>query len=269
MTYSQCQNPILIRFLIVGCSLAFGSWHTIAHSHGQSSSRVQSSDDQPMPIRLKAMLNATPFNQNSPEMKLGLRDGRVQQIHDRIELLKTIIDEERQAAAEKSMSRELPKQPVQKINSPSPAPASGAAVGKQVVEQVEPKFVPSIDTGKLSSALPDFTAKPVDAVELAYSLYMTGNYSTAVKNLKAALNDKNTPAETAWINCVMGCCYRMQQKLDESEQLFRKTASQKSGAGISGKYARWQLGHIERRRSATEAMRDIETELKLYVQEAP
>lgn len=272
MNNSQFKNLTLIRFAIVGCSLVFGSWHTT--SHGQSSSREPGSDRKPMPDRLKAMLDDSARPElNQPDVSLRYKEERVQQIHDRIQLLKSIIDQERQAAVKKPMGLERPMKSLEKnqplSSTPSAAPAMDKPMNKSMEEQMEPTFVPSIDTEKLATTLPDLTDKPVDAVELAYSLYMTGNYSTAIKNLQAAQQEKPTPAEAAWINCVMGCCYRMQRKLDDSERLFRKTANQKADAGISAKYASWQLRYIEGRRSAIEAMRNLEAELQPHVQEAP
>jgi len=225
MNNSQFKNLTLIRFAIVGCSLVFGSWHTT--SHGQSSSREPGSDRKPMPDRLKAMLDDSARPElNQPDVSLRYKEERVQQIHDRIQLLKSIIDQERQAAVKKK------NQPLS--STPSAAPAMDKPMNKSMEEQMEPTFVPSIDTEKLATTLPDLTDKPVDAVELAYSLYMTGNYSTAIKNLQAALQE-----------------------------------NQKADAGISAKYASWQLRYIEGRRSAIEAMRNLEAELQPHVQEAP
>jgi len=242
MNNSQFKNLTLIRFAIVGCSLVFGSWHTT--SHGQSSSREPGSDRKPMPDRLKAMLDDSARPElNQPDVSLRYKEERVQQIHDRIQLLKSIIDQERQAAVKKPMGLERPMKSLEKnqplSSTPSAAPAMDKPMNKSMEEQMEPTFVPSIDTEKLATTLPDLTDKPVDAVELA------------------------------WINCVMGCCYRMQRKLDDSERLFRKTANQKADAGISAKYASWQLRYIEGRRSAIEAMRNLEAELQPHVQEAP
>ena len=267
MTNGQSKNLLLVRLLIVGCSLILSSWYTIDCSYGQSSSREQTDDHQPMSDKMKTVLELTPPVTSLPEVKPAAKAGRIRQIHERIDLLKSIIEQDRKNTATKPMHRELPMKSIEKTNSPNQAPVNKSSMTMN--ESAEPKFVPSIDTDKLSATLPNVTDKPLDAVELAYSLYMTGNYSTAIKNLQAALKQEHTPDEAAWMNCLMGCCYRMQQKFDESEQLFRKSANQKSGAGISAKYSNWKLQYIESRKSAIQALRDIDTELKPYIQEAP
>ena len=266
MTKRHHQNLTLIRTIIVGFGLAFISQHSIGSCFGQSSSHGQG-DGQPMPGQFEPALRSTQVEFSSPQMRPKLKPSRVQQIHDRIHLLKSIIEAERKAAMINSSDNKPPIKPISKVSSPSQAPESPAAADDQTATLEPPKFVPSISADELTATLPDVTADPLDAGELAFSLYMTGNYSTAIKNLQVASKQEHTPGEAVWINCLMGCCYQMQQKFDDAERMFRKAAKQKSDAEIYWKYSSWKLQYIGKRRGAIHAMQVVDAELKQYAQE--
>lgn len=231
-------------------------------------------------------------------LRAELGEDRIRSIYDRIDLLKKVI-------AQKKVERELSRDaeassapiagspplgpPLEGMPTPdsSPAsegsPASDSSSSKAAVEVKDPttdasggqtseEVVGSEVATQGPIAKPMSSAgtlvfnEPVDQWELANSLYMTGNFESAIKNYRAALATGSlTPQESAWVRCLIGCCQRQAGDAVAAETIFREVANEKTGA-YPVDFARWRLKQISQRVETERAFESVESEIDQFLE---
>ncbi len=212
---------------------------------------------------------------------------RIKSINERIELLKRLVDNERlsaQQAAEKAAQQAATKPTLTEIAKPieSPDPTSPAAdprptkqqaleaeLREETPSEAQAEFKPSLPIGtvqQLTSGT-QVIGGPVDSFELGNSLFLTGNYEAAIKSYKDQLSKSTAPNDKDWISCLIGCCYRMQDKSKEAETIFRTVANSKQGNPYATDYAKWSLTYLDKRMVAKTEYKTIEQEINSILKE--
>jgi TolA-binding protein len=223
---------------------------------------VSTSDMLGVQSKAIAKIKGLPASSTTKGSPAVIDTNRIKLINDRIQLLKSLIDEENTAAEEQAISRRP------RLDSEPKAPQPPAQVRQDQTTPPE-KFVPSIDPNSPVADVPgqQVVTEPVNTLELGYSLYMTGNYSAANRNFQTLLDQKLSPDETAWVHCLLGCGYRIQRDYYKAEKMYRKAGSEKKASPFTTKYANWGLRYIESRQDAIQSMKVVSTELDKLIEE--
>ena len=79
------------------------------------------------------------------------------------------------------------------------------------------------------------------------------------KSYEAGLADA-TGEEKAWLQCFIGCCYRLEGDFEKAETTFRELTNRQTRTH-AGEYAKWCLGYLEKRRNSIEQYNLIEAEI--------
>ena len=187
----------------------------------------------------------------------GFEQERVKSINDRIKLLKSILDEEK---------NRQPVEPSPPPMSPQMDPPSQESTPVMLPQETaQPPKVQDVTQQALIAS--DVATSTINSFELGYSLFMTGNFKAARSNFQALLKERQPPEETAWLNCFIGCCDRLQQDFDQAEIQFRNTVDEKHAPDVTAKYADWNLQYIAQRKQSIEAMKDISMQLEQILKE--
>jgi hypothetical protein len=184
---------------------------------------------------------------------------RINSINNQISLIKELVAKEqeqaRRAAAEEAKQAQLKKleeakaarllaAPEIMTNSPEPDPATSK---------------PNPPEASADSGTP-VVAQPINPLKLANSLFRTGNIEASRKSYTAGLADA-TPEEKVWLQCLIGCCYRLEGNFAKAESTFRDVTNQREGS-YAVDYAKWSLEYLDQRRNSTEKFVAIESEIE-------
>ena len=205
---------------------------------------------------------------------------RINSINERIELLKRLVENERIAAqklADKARAisaaeAEAKSAPLPPVNTaPLPAPAmTPDPRPTEPAEAPEEQFQPSLPMESIESPATSGTqilGGPIDSFELGNSLFLTGNYTAAIKSYQDELKKDITASDKDWLRCLIGICYRSQANLEDAEKTFREVTRKKQGNPFAEDYAKWSLSYVEKRRIANVDFQTIEQEINSILSE--
>lgn len=195
----------------------------------------------------------------SPQFDFRQRNrGRINSINERINLIQQLIEEEKAAAARaKELAAAQATIEANKLNPESQAIAEDESVQESGdTDKATPNSQRHDSTGIL------IFSEPVNPLELANSLFLTGNYSAARKQFESQLRNQqqqHTAEEKAWLQCLIGCCFRLESDFEPAETMFRSsTKNQKSAFAFN--HSKWSLSYIQQRRKRAEEFESIEQE---------
>ena len=216
---------------------------------------------------------------DSPKLQFDQPRGneRVQSIHQRIHLLKEIL-ERQQAVAEANRqkaseinSRNEPaiaptSVPVAELNGPESNSNDKPISTLQQIEMIQPPAVEQEIELPPTNSLPggiQILSHPVNSFELANSLFATGSYAQALKSYEALLQEKDVSEhDRSWLLCLTASCYRIQGDLSKAESLYRDLISTKEQS-YPADYSKWFLDHLTVKKQMLEELRLLDTELDI------
>jgi len=204
----------------------------------------------------------------APTSRGQVTDERINSIHDRISLIKKIVEQEklrekaeleRQAQAKKDVVDQMNAKPIQAPESETSAqpsdltkkPDNDSAGTNEPVQDAQTELTPTSGT--------PIAAKPLNPFKLANSLFRTGNIEASRKSYEAGLADA-LPDDRAWLQCFIGCCYRLEGNYDKSESTFRDLVN-RGGQSYAVEYGKWCLDYLETRRNSKIQFQAIEADI--------
>jgi hypothetical protein len=107
----------------------------------------------------------------------------------------------------------------------------------------------------------------VDPLELANSLFQTGNYDLALKTYLAIADKVDKPQDAIWTDYFVASCHRILGDLPAAEKGYRALVeSRRPTRPVEA--ARWWLDNVERRKSIAATLNDLDASLKAVSGEA-
>lgn len=215
-----------------------------------------------------------PFNR-VPTPQSNFNNDRVNSIHDRIKLIKRLMEEEKAAAAPVKPTLMTPSStnPPPGIDTTNPPPSPTNPI-QTAIETGNSEANSATDPATELTSIPrpeasgtPITAKPINSFELGNSLFLTGNLVASRKSYQARLKDAQTPEEDAWLRCLIGCCYRLEGDLANAELMYREVTQHKLQS-YPVEYAQWGLQYVEQKRKTREQYQIIESELESMLKES-
>lgn len=184
---------------------------------------------------------------------------RLNKINNRLEVFRGMIEREQQALiqpAELRPGSNAGSDPTAAVtNNPPPEVSSGTS---QPTESFQPSLPPP--TSGFPSGKPVLT-EPVNPLELGNSLFMTGNFNSAIKSYQRVLDNSKDRSERAWLRLMIACSQRLLGDLDQAESLFREVTNQRDAGQFASAHARWNLKLIEKRRAANAELKQLQDQL--------
>ncbi|HMO14447.1 MAG TPA: hypothetical protein PKD64_07095 [Pirellulaceae bacterium] len=228
---------------------------------------------------------ATPRTLGSPvfpqdttqEQRLSEREARIKAIEQRIELIREIIaknqaelrdrpteDPERQAEETPSTTTPTPTQPDSRESSKE----NIASTDFNNTEQAQPatnKTEPEpVMTAQSKTNAVVVVSSPVNSLELANSLFLTGHYAQALKSYEALLSDDANNLDRDWLRLLAANGYRIRREIPKAERLYREVTSSKN-IGYPTDHAKWYLDHLSRRKLIDADFEMIDAELHPFM----
>lgn len=267
------------------CALAGGEQVVAQTTAGQTQSRGPIAEDL-----LKSLQEFRKLQNSMPELSLPSANAnpaadpyeqRLRSIQQRMELIRNLVQQKEQAEATRQQG--------------ATASAAGGSAGTVTEAQAADSHPPATDTGEHSAGnhahpqppdfpLPDLhaasagetTGEPVsatpkflgetvvpaavDPLELANSLFQTGNYELALKTYLAVIEKVERPQDALWTEYFIASCQRILGDLPGAEKGYRNLVeSRRPVRPVEA--ARWWLDNVERRKNITETIGQIDAYL--------
>jgi len=106
----------------------------------------------------------------------------------------------------------------------------------------------------------------VDPLELANSLFQTGNYDLALKTYLAVADKLDKPQDVIWTDYFIASCQRILGDLPAAEKGYRTLVeSRRPTRPVEA--ARWWLDNVERRKSIASTLNELDASLKTVSEE--
>lgn len=213
----------------------------------------------------------------SPKSTNAFDQERVKSINDRIKLIKRLMDRRQNKTAGTdtipmpmadnnvmtSKGPDVPRKEFDPLANRGELPAE--ANWNKSDSPIEADQPSTVETMKVMGT--PVTAKPIDSFELGNSLFLTGNLKAARKSYESRLETAVSPDEEAWLQCLIGSCYRLEGDLVNAETMYREVVRKKDDS-YPVQYARWCLQYVEQKRKLTEQYGMIEAEIQHILTEA-
>ena len=243
--------------------------------------------------QLKLHVSGGPQNSTVPrdDTKPVLRTGggrtknhepvNVDALQQRIELLKSIMAKKQLAAqAARASSETLPPASTNPVNLQNgQAPDAALNSRSLAIPETHDEFpMPALEShqpetvdGNQSTAPipngPEFVGQSVvptaiDPLELANSLFATGNFELALKTYQAAIKRANDPHDVLWTDYFIASCQRIRGDVSQAEVGYRNLAATKRPT-YPVATAQWWLTHLERRKGFQTTLSEIDSQLKV------
>jgi hypothetical protein len=264
ITIPQFLSFKLLRIVIIGIAVSFQ-----VASENDVLGQTQDVEKLTQPLSESSNRDAT-INRTNELKELAeqrsrpaLDPGRVKSINDRIQLLTSLLDEDKTSS--KTKSNEPPKSTAPEVGLES-APSNAESTPTDSSASQNNDWNANNSSNLVQSMNPKITlvgakiSEPINTLELGYSLYMTRNYEAAEKNFVQLLAPKIESSEAAWLHCMIGCCRSLQSQFTASDESFRKCIDQRNAPQFMVKYCEWKIGHLNGRSKAIQALNDIKTE---------
>jgi hypothetical protein len=198
-----------------------------------------------------------------------------------MELIRSLVQQKQEAEAAKQRSAaaaDAGTQPAADVTSASGTGAEQSADGKQVTP-APPEFpLPDLQAGpeavnpkEQASTPPKYLGQTVvpsavDPLELANSLFQTGNYELALKTYLAVADKLDKPQDALWTEYFIASCRRILGDLPNAEKGYRGLVeSRRPTRPVEA--ARWWLENVERRKNIESTINQIDSYLQGVTQE--
>ncbi len=216
-------------------------------------------------------------------------EARIESIHERIFLIRKLIDQKKTKTTPhmRDASSELPTEsamvedsssnpefndsrskhvrPEESLTASNPASPIGSSSLQADPDQPQTVSTePSVDDA--SDWGTRIATEPVDSIELASSLFMTGNYEGAKKTCQARLRSEVDPDLEAWLRCMIGCCERIMGDYANAEASFRDITNNRPES-YPVDYARWNLGYIRQRQEMQQQFENVTSSMDAIIKE--
>ncbi len=275
------------RLLCLACLAAFaGNLPVVAQTAGgQTQSRGPIAEDL-----LKSLQEFRKLQNGMPELNLPSANAnpgedpyeqRLRSIQQRMELIRNLVQQREQAEAARQSGGGEPAaghsmEPAEGHHTAEPhLPAAGAGEHPENQHSVpRPPDFPLPDlhadsadetSGAGTSVAPKYLGETVvpaavDPLELANSLFQTGNYELALKTYLAVIEKVDRQQDALWTEYFIASCQRILGDLPNAEKGYRNLVeSRRPVRPVEA--ARWWLDNVERRKSITETIGQIDAYL--------
>lgn len=248
---------------------------------------------------LKSLQEFRNLQKAAPDLKLPSANSvpgedphqqRLRSIQQRMELIRTLV-QERQAAedAQRRASQQATiMSPVDSADHAASAhsveghaehhaavgAADSHAAGTAPPDFPLPDLVPSSEAAgaaPISGQGPKYIGEAVvpsavDPLELANSLFQTGNYALALKTYLAVAEKLDKPQDAIWTDYFIASCHRILGNLPAAEKGYRGLVeSRRPTRPVEA--ARWWLDNVERRKSIAATLGELDSSLNTVSQE--
>jgi tetratricopeptide (TPR) repeat protein len=216
---------------------------------------------------------------------------RLRSIQQRMELIRSLV-QQRQAAEEQAKlnaaqnpapsgnqatigDTAASQGEVPQPNAAQPSEQASAAAGVATPPEFPlPELVPNSEAANSdaeASKAPKFIGETVvpsavDPLELANSLFQTGNYDLALKTYLAVADKVDKPQDALWTDYFVASCYRILGDLPTAEKGYRSLVESRRPTRPV-EVARWWLDNVERRKSIAATLNDLDASLKAVSEE--
>lgn len=211
---------------------------------------------------------------------------RLRSIQQRMDLIRNLVQQKqeaeaaRQRAAAGSAGAVVADQP-----QPADLPANGnveapaAAAAQPTTPAAPPEFpLPELRPGAAAADPSEPVSTPpkylgqtvvpaaVDPLELANSLFQTGNYELALKTYLAVADQLDKPQDALWTEYFIASCRRILGDLPNAEKGYRGLVeSRRPTRPVEA--ARWWLDNVERRKNLELTIKQMDSYLQGVSQE--
>ena len=160
----------------------------------------------------------------TPLVDASLGTEKTKDIYERIELLKRVYEQKKNAAAKDSTNLIPPNSTPPTISPPAPsvvnnlrnlqAPAE-IPIAERTAFEIQENF-------EADQVLP----QPVDPFELGNSLYQTDRIQAALETYASIDGSTITAAEAVWVDFMIASCHRRLGNWDDARSIYREVANQ-------------------------------------------
>ncbi|MFO0261009.1 MAG: hypothetical protein ACK53V_05230 [Planctomycetota bacterium] len=206
---------------------------------------------------------------------------RLRSIQQRLELIRTLVQQRQEAEASKKQSTsraDSGSPPAPKANTTAPGKEEPKPEAKPAA-QPQPEFpLPELGPGPEATATEKPASTPpkylgqtvvpaaVDPLELANSLFQTGNYELALKTYLAVADSLDKPQDALWTEYFIASCRRILGDLPNAEKGYRGLVeSRRPTRPVEA--ARWWLDNVERRKNIETTITQIDSYLQAVSKE--
>jgi tetratricopeptide (TPR) repeat protein len=203
------------------------------------------------------------------------QDVRVQAIEQRIGIIKEIMARKQKAAEEAAAAAAASRASVDSAEQTQPtdsAETKGAGLSKPALAPAEnqgretrnsqpmrndaDKRLPSSPLEEL-----EISTSPLNSMELANSLFITGHYSQALKGYQSLLNNQTHQLDRDWLRCLAANCHRVLGQVSQAERLYRDVVASKQNS-YPADHSKWYLDHLTRRKQLQTQLQAMHAELE-------
>ena len=278
------QNTLLGRFsfvlAVVGLEIMFG-----VASFAQTEQRASNSNPirPPSSNRLQEVAKKTEDEKNdriilldNPDAKTIQQSERIRSIQKTLQLLEQRLDEANSVSEEASTLPRIPSSlPNANLNSATgqlenlqPAPISAQPAKLENTAAPEAPQ-PTIEQFQFSKEL----SVPVDALELANSLFHSGNISDALSKYEYHIENNSIAADRdLWTKCMLANCNRIEGNISEAEAIYRDIVNQKEVKypepelePYPVKSSSWYLEYLSKHRAHKETFEQLTEEIETLI----
>lgn len=144
----------------------------------------------------------------------------------------------------------LPKQDMLMVDSPPPAIPKAADDQKMEKEIAATRIIP----------------KPINTLEMATSIYLTGNYAAAKEAFDKVDDSQLTAEDTVWLNAMKAACLRRLKMNEDANGFYREIANDKSGSASVKKNAGFWLKYNEAKGRNEQLYDSIDQDLNILLE---
>jgi tetratricopeptide (TPR) repeat protein len=267
--------------------------------NAQSTNPLPSDADLPQEL-LKSLQEFRKLQNEMPELKLPSANNvpgedpyqqRLRSIQQRMELIRSLVQQKQ--AAEEQARQKASQNSASSVNQASDAHSSQSHDEAEHTgdgHSAEHSEAPTAGTVPPAFPLPNLTANneaanssanaskapkyvgetvvpsAVDPLELANSLFQTGNYDLALKTYLAVADKLDKPQDVIWTDYFIASCQRILGDLPAAEKGYRTLVeSRRPTRPVEA--ARWWLDNVERRKSIAATLDELDASLKTVSEE--
>jgi hypothetical protein len=288
--------PVALAPGLICWLLAIGplSAQTPAPAPPASPLAVPPASDEPLAEELLRSIQEFRQLQNQvPELNLPSANNRagedpyqqrLRSIQQRMELIRSLVQQRQQAEAAKQRSagetasaagntsnpgsQTRPNQAEGMVGSGTAAPLSAAPDFPMPELAPGPASEPPTPAPETGPKFLGQTVIPaaVDPLELANSLFQTGNYELALKTYLAIADKLDRPQDALWTEYFIASCRRITGDLPNAERGYRSLVeSRRPTRPVEA--ARWWLDNLERRKNIKSTLDQMDAYLEAVAQE--
>ena len=263
---ARITSPVWTPWCVLACMLAF-----TGTAFSQDPPTVPSAPTAPVERELnpvKDQLDQTleligrgraqiTGNQNSPRDTAD----RIKSIKERIDMIRLLVEENEQQRAMLQLQEN--QQGVVQEAADATISNLEVAVPPLPSEQLTNANLAAHGVGPdvSSDVVPLELADPIDSVQLANSLFLSGNYELALKNYQRYMEQEAPRShKDKWAILMLASCYRATGDISAAEFAYRDLAATGDRAEpteIAVEHSQWMLKHLSNRRQLEDRFQSL------------